>query len=262
MALICYFLAGIVTGLLSTLFGFGGGFVVVPLLYHLLPLEGVAPSLAMHIAIGTSLMFVLFNMTYAALLHYQRGNILSGILYKMLPYVIVGAILGSFLSTNVPGLLLRYIFILFLLYVLAQSIKNEYLISPSSPKQPGLFIFAVVSTLTGLIAALLGIGGSVITIPFLRHYKIPMINAAALGTVLAIPSSLIGSLTLMIMGMHAAGLPRFSTGFIHWPAFLCIFIGSFFSAHLGIRLASNIPDKVYGKIYVLLLAIVILAMVI
>ncbi len=52
--IIAYLMSGILAGVLATMFGFGGGFVVVPLLFWLLPLHGVSKEYAMHSAVGTS----------------------------------------------------------------------------------------------------------------------------------------------------------------------------------------------------------------
>lgn len=52
--IIIYTLIGVLIGILSSLFGFGGGFVVVPILYAFLP-ASVPGDYIMHTAIGTSL---------------------------------------------------------------------------------------------------------------------------------------------------------------------------------------------------------------
>ncbi|MVZ10341.1 sulfite exporter TauE/SafE family protein, partial [Enterobacteriaceae bacterium 8376wG6] len=40
--------AGFLTGITTILFGFGGGFVVVPFVYHLISASGEQPGQAMH----------------------------------------------------------------------------------------------------------------------------------------------------------------------------------------------------------------------
>ena len=50
-----YLIAGVAAGLVSGLFGLGGGLTIVPVLAFALPLEGVAEKYVMHLAIGTSL---------------------------------------------------------------------------------------------------------------------------------------------------------------------------------------------------------------
>ena len=48
-------LVGLGSGFVSGLFGIGGGIVRIPLFVYLLPLFGVAQSVMMHVAVGTSM---------------------------------------------------------------------------------------------------------------------------------------------------------------------------------------------------------------
>ena len=52
-------LVGLGSGFVSGLFGVGGGIVRIPLFVYLLPLFGVAHSVMMHVAVGTSMALVL-----------------------------------------------------------------------------------------------------------------------------------------------------------------------------------------------------------
>ena len=45
-------IAGAVSGLTAGMLGVGGGIVVVPVLYHVLRLMGIDPSVRMHLAVG------------------------------------------------------------------------------------------------------------------------------------------------------------------------------------------------------------------
>ena len=54
-------LAGFTTGTTTVLFGFGGGFVVVPFVYQLLVRQPPLASDAMHIAVATSTAVMIFN---------------------------------------------------------------------------------------------------------------------------------------------------------------------------------------------------------
>lgn len=57
--------AGFLTGITTILFGFGGGFVVVPFVYHLISASGEQPGQAMHIAVATSTAVMILNAGYA-----------------------------------------------------------------------------------------------------------------------------------------------------------------------------------------------------
>ena len=49
-----YLAAGIAAGLVSGMFGLGGGLTIVPALAFALPLEGVNQKYVMHLAVGTT----------------------------------------------------------------------------------------------------------------------------------------------------------------------------------------------------------------
>lgn len=259
---IFYCFAGILIGILATMFGFGGGFVVVPLLFWLLPLHGVPTEYAMHIAIGTSLMLMFINMLYASWLHYLKQNIDLVLLKRMLPLLLLGAITGSLTASELNASLLKIAFIILISLVLLRTIKQEFFIKrqDTTRRKPGSLIISLVSFITGVIASLLGIGGSVIIVPFFRYYNFPMAKASGLANALAVPSGLIGSIIFALSGMHLTHLPPYSTGYIYWPALLCIFLGSILGAKIGMYCSGIVPEWLYGKIYALLLCLVIMSM--
>lgn len=67
--------AGFFTGVTTIMFGFGGGFVVVPFVYHLISASGEQPGQAMHIAVATSAAVMILNAGYATLTHWRSGNL-------------------------------------------------------------------------------------------------------------------------------------------------------------------------------------------
>ncbi|MDZ4938491.1 TSUP family transporter, partial [Clostridium perfringens] len=74
MALIVFTFIGVFIGVLSSLFGLGGGFVVVPILYVFLP-HVVPAEYVMHTAVGTSLAVMIINSTNSTYNHSKQGNI-------------------------------------------------------------------------------------------------------------------------------------------------------------------------------------------
>ena len=124
--LILYLFIGVFTGLLAMLFGFGGGFVVVPILFWLLPWHGVSTDLAIHIAVGTSLMLMLINMIYTTILHLRRQNLDFLLLKQMLPLLIIGAMIGASIANLINAQLLKNIFMTLIGMVLLYTIKQEF----------------------------------------------------------------------------------------------------------------------------------------
>src|SRR4029077_14365802 len=68
-------LVGLASGFASGLFGIGGGIVRIPLFVYLLPLFGVAHSVMMHVAVGTSMALVLPSAIASTRKQLALGNL-------------------------------------------------------------------------------------------------------------------------------------------------------------------------------------------
>ena len=90
---------GCLTGVSAVLFGFGGGFVVVPLLYHLLQLGRAADDplaqAAMQVAVATSTCVMIVNAALATYRHRRAGSLLRAYVWPLGAYIGVGAVLGA-----------------------------------------------------------------------------------------------------------------------------------------------------------------------
>ncbi|CDK66317.1 Integral membrane protein [Klebsiella pneumoniae IS10] len=64
-------LAGFTTGITTVLFGFGGGFVVVPFVYQLMLRQPAIAGNAMHVAVATSTAVMIFNAGWVS---YRTGG--------------------------------------------------------------------------------------------------------------------------------------------------------------------------------------------
>ncbi|MDR0499384.1 MAG: TSUP family transporter [Holophagales bacterium] len=103
-------LAGYAGGLLSGLFGVGGGFVMVPLLSLLLGLD-------QHRAQGTTLAIMMMPIGLPGILHYKKQGIKWNL--KIVGLIVAGFMcgvsVGSLIANQIPQLLLRIGFTVFLI---------------------------------------------------------------------------------------------------------------------------------------------------
>ncbi len=100
---------GLTAGILSGLFGIGGGVVIVPALIFLL-------GFSAHRATGTSLVILLPPVGLGAVWEYSRRGAVdwrAAIIVAVM--VFVGATLGAFLANKLPGATLKLLFSLFLI---------------------------------------------------------------------------------------------------------------------------------------------------
>ena len=88
---------GFLAGITTVLFGFGGGFVVVPVLYSvLLATHGgsAVGDAAMHVR-ATSTCVMIFGAGLATLRHHKAGTVPWNQVRPLLGYIAVGAIPGA-----------------------------------------------------------------------------------------------------------------------------------------------------------------------
>jgi hypothetical protein len=89
-------LIGLVAGVFSTVFGVGGGLVVVPLLVGL-------AAFPMHAATATSLGAILLTATAGAALYAARGDVRPAYAALVGIPAVVGALAGTHLQQRVSG---------------------------------------------------------------------------------------------------------------------------------------------------------------
>ncbi len=265
LTLVMYLGAGIAAGLLAGLFGLGGGLILVPIFYLSFPLLDVPSWAIMHLAIGTSLAIMIVTSADSAYSHHKKGDILWSEVKKLAPFYALGALIAALSTAFIPSHLLRYFFIALLVYVILHSILKKDFTEDhplSDYRPPNRLVLALFGTFTGCLSALLGIGGSPITVPFLRNYKLPMVNTVAIAATLAAPIALFGAAGYAITGWGIAGLPDWTTGFIYWPAIPGIIVGVLCTVPLGTRLSHSLSDKLVARAYVGLLIAVLIAMIV
>lgn len=265
LEILLYLTAGCLTGILSALFGMGGGLIIVPTLYWLFTFQGMNSAFVMHLAVGTSLAVMIVTVINSAWTHHQKGNVIWPLVRLMILPMALAVFLGTISSRYIYSVDLRYLFIVFLVYtVLAAVFKKDFtaryvrkdFIMPNRCKA------VTLAFMTGFISVLLGIGGSVVTVPFFRKARMPMQNAAACAAALSPVIALVGTLGYIIVGWRMPALPHDSLGFVYLPAFFGIALGTFAGVPSGARLARRIPDHLLAKIYVGMLILIVLSMVV
>jgi uncharacterized membrane protein YfcA len=82
-------------GFVSGLFGIGGGIVRIPLFVYLLPLFGVAQSVMMHVAVGTSMALVLPSAIAATRKQLALGNLDLAFFRTWAVGILIGVLVGT-----------------------------------------------------------------------------------------------------------------------------------------------------------------------
>lgn len=114
-----YIALGLVAGVLSGIFGIGGGVILIPALIFLF-------GLTQHQAQGTTLAIMVPPIgLLAALRYYYSGNVKLGMAGFICAGFLVGGLLGAQLIQNVPDALLKKLFGMFLLIISLRMILTK-----------------------------------------------------------------------------------------------------------------------------------------
>lgn len=263
-------LFGCLTGITAVLFGFGGGFVVVPLLYRMLTASHGADDpigqSAMHIAVATSTCVMIVNALIATDKHRRVGNLIRDYLWPLGGFIGLGAILGAIAAVWVSGEVIRYAFIAYLGVTIVDCLLRRGFLTHAKdvvPRRLGRMETSGGGVGIGAIATFLGVGGSVMTVPLLRRSGLSMSQATSMANPLSVPVAVAGTLTYMALaGLSETDLGPWFIGYVDLLAFALLTVGSLMGIRLATRWIGRIPDRVHAWGYVGLLIVVMLGMVI
>jgi len=166
---------GLLAGFVGSLFGLGGGIIIVPALTLVF-------NMPVTIAVGTSLVSIVAVSTVAAIdfLKTGRADLELGII--LATATSLGAVTGGLLSGIIPPKIIYLLFSIILLIAALNmtrprrimSIDQKY--SSASNKALGCGL----SLIAGNISGMLGVGGGIVQIPVMRSVmKVPFKIATA-----------------------------------------------------------------------------------
>ncbi len=260
------FLFGLLSGITTWLFGFGGGFVAVPLLYTVIIQKWSNESNigihAMQIAVATSAFVMLCSASFAVFRHYRSGHIDWQKIRFLWGGIALGGIVGAVMASLFNGNWLRWIFMGYVFITILDCYYRPGFIVTSRQKQHyGQNSELIKGGIIGWVAALLGVGGSVMTVPLLRRRGSSMAEAAAIANILTLPLSLTATLTYCVLSLwQSTWTPNGFIGLIWFEAALFLVAGTWIGLYFSEKFISKLPDLWRAKLYPLLLIIVLLVM--
>lgn len=184
---------GFFSGIISGLFGLGGGTLIVPLM--------LSCGMGIQHAIGISVMQMIFASLFGSILNLKNKTfeIKEGLVLGF--GGLIGASLSGFILNAISDFLLTFIFFLvtlysFLKFLIKKDTSEKKIPKKNSHKNIVLFL---AGTLTGVFAISLGIGGGLLIVPILGYYLgYNTKKATALSLFFIIFSSISGSFSFFI----------------------------------------------------------------
>ncbi|MCT1397106.1 sulfite exporter TauE/SafE family protein [Microbacterium sp. p3-SID338] len=179
---------GLLAGILSGLFGVGGGTVIVPLLVLLLAFD-------QRLAAGTSLAAIVPTAAVGVISYAASGSVAWIPALILAAGAVVGAQIGTRLLPRISQTALRWGFVGFLVVV----IVSLFLVIPSRDAVFELtwltgIALVVVGIGTGVLAGLIGVGGGVIVVPVLMlAFGTSDLVAKGTSLLMMIPTALSGT---------------------------------------------------------------------
>ena len=235
--------AGVVTGLLAGLFGIGGGAVIVPVLYEVFRILGVADEVRMQLCVGTSLAIIVPTTVRSYLAHRAKGAVLPGIVRVWALPAVAGVAVGSLAAALAPGALLKIAFVLVAAIIAAKLLLGRESWRIAS-ELPGAVAMAAYGFLVGLASSMMGVSGGSISSMVLTLYGKPIHAAVATSAGVGVPITIAGTLGYVLAGLsHQASLPPFSIGFVSLIGLVLMAPVSSFTATYGARLAHWLPKR-------------------
>lgn len=156
-SIIVLIVVGMLVGVLSGTFGIGGGTVIVPALVWL--------GLSQRNAAATS-MLAIVPTSISGVISYATGGHVDWLAAALLFCgMFIGGQIGSWLLSRLPELVLRWIFVAFLVFV----VINQVSFVPSRDHQIVMTVvtgigLALLGVVIGTLAGLLGIGGGALAV--------------------------------------------------------------------------------------------------
>lgn len=225
-SIIVLIVVGMLVGVLSGTFGIGGGTVIVPALVWL--------GLSQRNAAATS-MLAIVPTSISGVISYATGGHVDWLAAALLFCgMFVGGQIGSWLLSRLPELVLRWIFVAFLVFV----VINQVSFVPSRDHQITMTVatgvcMVLLGVVIGMLAGLLGIGGGALAVPALS-ILFGASDLIARGT----------SLLAMFPNSITTSVANLKRNLVHVKAALIIGLVAAVTAPLGTWIAGEVSPRV------------------
>ncbi len=234
--------AGAAIGVLAGLFGIGGGAISVPVFYQVFGTLGLDEAVRMPLAVGTSLAVIIPTSFVSARAHLARGTVDTDLLRLWALPVLGGVALGSAVARVADPWVFKAVFVAIAALNAAKLLLGGqgWRLRDGLPGRPALRAYGV---LTGLLSALMGIGGGAITNLILTLHGVPIHRAVSTGAGAGVLIALPGTLGYVLAGWGKDGLPLDATGYVSWFTVAATVPTTVLTARWGVALAHRLSRR-------------------
>lgn len=239
--------AGAYAGFVSGLLGLGGAVVVVPALTLAFTLQGIDAREVERMAIATSLASLAFTSLASMRAHAARGAVDGAIVRTLAPGVVAGTFVGALVAARLPSAVLQALFVV-AIAAIALSLALDLRPAPSR-ELPGRAGLAVAGATIGGVSSLVGLGGGVLTIPFLTWCNVGIHRAIGTSTAVGVLIAIAGTAGFVVAGWHRPTLPAATLGYVHLPSLAAVVLASVVVAPLGASIAHRCDASSLKRVF-------------
>lgn len=182
---------GTSVGLLSGLFGIGGGTILVPLLLLL--------GYETKIAIGISVVQMVFSSMYGSYLNHKKGTLDVLMVITIGVGGFCGALISGSITSNFSDKTLEMFFLAFAIFALLRLFMKTY--DYQNEKKVNKIMLFIIGFVIGAMSISIGVGGSLILVPILvGFFHVPLKKATSAGLFFVVFSSVSGLISHTLHG--------------------------------------------------------------
>jgi len=246
-----YLATGAAVGLLSGLFGIGGGLVMVPALLVCFTAAGVPADSIPPLALGTSLSVICFASALTSRENLRVGCLAQPFSKRMLTlvgFLATGVVVGARASMHLPlQAVLLFIGVLQIAvgaWMWSTTVRPVAVVRPlgegaAAQDRLGVAGAGTLLFVTGGISSIGGIGGAIFMTPYFTKAGIEFRQAAALSTFFGSIVGGVGFVSYGLLAQPTEPVPM-SIGYVSVPAFASMAAGSVLLVRHGARLSRRL----------------------
>lgn len=247
--IISFLVLGSFVGVVSGLFGIGGG-IIVPVLTTIFLSNGIDEHNVVHMALGTSMAIIIVTSISSIKAQQKRKAIVWSVVKMMAPGIIIGTFIATFIASKLDSFYLSIIFAAFMFYSAIQMFVSK------KPK-PENKVFSnkthlLSGGIIGALSSLVSIGGGILSVPYLLVQNIDIKRAIATSSAIGFPIAFSGTLGYIINGWSNTSMDTLTLGFVNLTAFACVALASFITAPIGVMLVHKININLMKKLFSLI----------
>lgn len=248
-------MAGAMLGVLAGLFGVGGGAISVPVLFETFGFLGLEETVAMPLAVGTSLALIVPTSLQSARGHYLRGAVDMGVLRIWALPITIGVLIGASIASFANPWVFQIVFV-GVAGVTAVKLLTGGKGWKLGDALPGGWLMRVYGLILGFLSALMGIGGGSISNLVLTLHGRPIHQSIATSAGVGLLISIPGTIGYIWAGWGKPGLPADAIGYVSLLGFALLLPTSLMTTRIGVRLAHAMPRRKLELAFAIFLLIV------